>query len=127
MSNTNDEWLGRAHGQGAAVARATDDVVTSRATLALTELERSRARWAQARGTSSLHSFSNWGPGLLPTLIFIGGSWIANAYVDPGDRVMLYLAYLVSMLTGLVFGLGWMVRKLTRRLDALAEIADQQR
>ena len=60
-------------------------------------------------------------------MIYFAGSWIANAYVDRSNTATLYLAYVVSALTGIVFALGWTIKTLIRRLDAIAEIIEQQK
>ena len=121
--------MGRA---GAAAVRSTagpladGDALIGLAKLELTDLERKQARWALARGSHSMRSFSSLGPGLAGTLIYFAGIWIANAYVDHSNTVTLYLAYAVSALTGLAFTLGWSFRNLSRRLDAVVEIIEQQ-
>jgi hypothetical protein len=119
--------------EGAAAVQATagrlagSDALVGLAKLELTDLERKQARWALARGTHSMRSFSSWGPGLAGTLIYLAGVWIANAYVGHNNTVILYLAYVVSALTGLVFTLGWSFRNLSRRLTAVVEIIEQQK
>jgi hypothetical protein len=132
MTMDKDHGLGMGR-IGAAAAPATSgslvngEALIGLAKLELSELERKQARWAQARGTRSMRSISNWGPGLVGTLIYIAGTWIANAYVDRSNTVTLYLAYVVSALAGLVFSLGWTVRNLNRRLDAVTEIIEHQK
>ena len=127
MAHMDHESKSSAHGQGStAGSLAVGDARIGLAKLELTELERKQARWALARGTRSIRSFSNWAPGF-SVLIYFAGVWIANTYVDPSDRVTLYLAYVVSALTWLVVFLGWTVRNLSRRLDAVTEIIEQQK
>ncbi|MEP6942000.1 MAG: hypothetical protein ABI981_03650 [Betaproteobacteria bacterium] len=89
-------------------------------------LDRTQARWALARGAPR-SSVSQWAPGLVFALILVGGQWLAGAFVDRDNRVALYLAYAVSALTALVFLLGWQLRILSHRVDAVAEIIEQQK
>ena len=128
MANTNHESV--AAGSGPASTTGSSAAIDARIGLAkfeLTDLERKQARWALARGTHSIRSISSWGPGIVGAVIYFAGSWIANAYVDRSNTVTLYLAYVVSSLTGIVFTLGWTIKTLIRRLDAIAEIIEQQK
>ena len=122
MANTEQKSIGSAYGQD-----STADAQIGLAKFELSQLERRQARWALARGMHSIRSVSNWGPGLVGAVIYIAGTWIVNAYVDGSNTVTLYLAYVVCALTGLVFSLGWTVRTLNRRLDAVTEIMEQQK
>ena len=130
MAKNRESGIGHTHAgmaSSTAGALADSDALSGLAKLELSELERKQARWAQARGARSMRSVSNWVPGILFALILIGGQWIASAYIDPNDRVTKYLAYGVSMLTAIVFILGWTVRILNQRLDAMMEIIEQQK
>ena|SRR5438477_3718576 len=106
---------------------ADSNALASLARLELTDLGRKQARWAQARGAGSMRSISSWGPGVIGAVIYFAGTWIANTYVDRSNTATLYLAYVASAVTGLVFSLGWTVRNLKRRLDAITEIIQQQK
>jgi hypothetical protein len=134
MMMNKDRELGLASAAAAAASStagsgslADGEALVGLAKLELSDLERKQARWTQARGTLSMRSISGWGPGVVGALIYIAGTWIANAYVDRSNTVTLYLAYVVSALTGVVFSLGWTVRILSRRLDAVVEIIEQQK
>ncbi|SRR6266851_2645821 len=128
MADTELKSIGSAYGQDSTAGLlAAGDAQIGLAKFELSQLERRQARWALARGMHSIRSVSNWGPGVVGAVIYFAGTWIVNAYVDRSNTVTLYLAYVVCALTGLVLSLGWMVRTLNRRLDAVTEIMEQQK
>jgi hypothetical protein len=132
MLGKNQESAGMGHGQastaGVTVGSLADgDALIGLAKFEITDLKRRQARWAQARGLHSIRSISSWGPGVVGAVIYFAGTWIANAYVDRSNTATLYLAYIVSALTGIVFTLGWTIKTLIRRLDAVMEIIEQQK
>jgi len=108
------------------VEHGVGDARVGLARLELSELERTQSRWALVRG-APMSSVSQWGPGLVFALILIGGQWIVGASVDRDNKAELYLAYAVSALVAIVFALGWKVRNLIHRVDAIAEIIEQQK